>query len=230
MNLRLSLVAAAALGILSATAANAADLPEIVQPPATPAYAPNFDWAGAHVGLLVGGVWGTADEGIFGDNTSPTGGFAGANIGYDFTLHNNWILGVEADANFSNASDSSSALFFGGPATYTFEQKLDYFGTVRGRLGYAMGSNLFYGTGGWAWGHGTRTVSFPFGIGTFSDKQSLSGWTIGAGVEHVFTPNVIGRLQYLYTDYGTTNFNIAGTPIPVSITTSTLSMGINLKF
>ncbi len=224
MNLRLTVVAAAAVGIVSAAAANAADLAEIVQPPAAPAYTPNFDWTGPHMGLQVGGVWGSANEGIFGDNTSPAGGFAGGNIGYDFTLHSNWILGVEADANFSNASDSGS----GGGGFYTFEQKLDYFGTLRGRIGYAVGSNLFYGTGGWAWGHATRSVDF--GFFSSSDKQSLSGWTVGAGVEHEFTPNVIGRLQYLYTDYGTTNFNIAGLPVPVSMTTSTLSMGINLKF
>ena len=151
MNLRLSLVAAAALGIVSAAAANAADLPEIVQPPATPAYTPNFDWAGPHIGLQAGGLWGTANT-SFGlsspDNTSPAGGFAGGNIGYDFVVHKNWILGVEADANFSNASDSGSAPFFIG--TYSYEQKLDYFGTVRGRIGYAFGSNMIYGTGGWA--------------------------------------------------------------------------------
>ena len=177
------------------------------------------------MGLQAGAVWGTANESFFLDNTSPTGGFAGGNIGYDFVLHDNWLLGIEADANFSNASDSGSTTGF---LAHTFEQKLDYFGTLRARIGYAMGSNLFYGTGGWAWGHGTRSVDF--GFVNSSDKQSLSGWTIGAGVEHMFTPKVIGRLQYLYTDYGTANYTILGTPVPVSTTTSTLSMGINLKF
>ena len=222
MDLRLTLVAAAALGIVSADTANAADLPEIVQPPAAPAYTPNFDWAGPHMGLQVGGVWGSANT-SFGnpDDTSPVGGFAGANIGYDFVLHNNWILGVEADANFSNASDTQA------PTFYSYTQKLDYFGTLRGRIGYAFGSNLIYGTGGWAWGHGARSANI-FGFNP-SDTQSLSGWTIGAGIEHEFTPNVIGRLQYLYTDYGTANYNM-GPTVPVSLTTSTLSMGINLKF
>ena len=223
MKSRMVLAAMAAFGLLGAGAAYAADLPAPMAPMAPPQVSYG-NWGGLHMGLQVGGVWGTANEGIFGDNTSPVGGFAGGNIGYDFTLHNNWILGVEADANFSNASDSGS----GGGGFYTFEQKLDYFGTLRGRIGYAVGSNLFYGTGGWAWGHGTRNVAFPFG--TFSDKQSLSGWTLGAGVEHEFTPNVIGRMQYLYTDYGTANYNILGLPVPVSMNTSTLSLGINLKF
>ena len=224
------MVAAAAAFVLAGYgAANAADLPAPGRPvPAAPA-ASYVDWGGLHIGLQAGGVWGTANT-SFGivspDNTSPTGGFGGANIGYDFDLHNNWIIGVEADANFSTASDSGQGIFIGPP--YSFEQKLDYFGTLRGRVGYAFGNNLFYGTGGWAWGHGTRSVD-AFGFNS-SDKQSLSGWTIGAGVEHEFTPNVIGRLQYLYTDYGTTNYTIFNTSIPVSLTTSTLSLGINLKF
>jgi outer membrane immunogenic protein len=100
---------------------------------------------------------------------------------------------------------------------------------VRGRIGYAFGSNLIYGTGGWAWGHGVRSATI-FGT-SGSTSQSLSGWTAGAGIEHAFTPNVIGRLQYLYTDYGTDSYNVFGFGgVPVSLTTSDLSLGINLKF
>jgi outer membrane immunogenic protein len=224
MSNRMILLAASAAVLLGVSAANAADL---YQPPpaSSPVYAPTpaFSWAGLHVGLQGGYAWGSSSEPTFGNNTSPAGIFGGANIGYDFTLTPNWIVGIEADANIGGIKDSVVPAF--GPSS--IEQKLDYFGTVRGRLGYAMGSNLFYGTAGWAWGHGVRS-----GVGTpvASDSQSLSGWTVGAGIDHAFTPNLIGRVQYLYTDYGTANYNLGLGSLPVSLTTSTLSIGLNYKF
>ena len=225
MNLRFVMAAAAAFSLVGPVAASAADLPAVQPPPTADIYSPQpvFNWAGPHVGLQGGYAWGTANEATFGNNTSPAGIFGGANIGYDFAMTPNWILGVEADANIGDISDSMVPLF--GPSSVT--QKLDYFGTVRGRLGYAMGSNLFYGTAGWAWGHGVRSA---VGTPLASNSQSLTGWTVGAGIEHAFTPNVVGRLQYLYTDYGTVNYNLGLGNIPVSLTTNSLSLGINLKF
>jgi outer membrane immunogenic protein len=225
MNYRLIAAAAAAFGMVGTMAAQAADLPMAQPAPKADIYAPMpaFSWAGFHVGLQGGYAWGSSHESPHNNNTSPAGLFGGANIGYDFDLTNNWIFGVEADANVGDIKDSMAPAF--GPSSV--EQKLDYFGTVRGRLGYAMGSNLFYGTAGWAWGHGVRT---PVGGGLTADSQSLSGWTAGAGIEHAFTPNLIGRLQYLYTDYGTTNYDLGFGATPVSLSTSTLSVGVNFKF
>lgn len=227
MSSRLLLTAAAAaLGLAGAGAASAADLPAPMAPTtASPIYspAPAFNWGGLHIGAQGGYGWGTSDESTFGNNTSPTGGFGGVNIGYDWALHNNWVVGVEADANIGDLNDSVVPAF--GPSS--IEQKLDYFGTARGRLGYAFGDNLVYGTGGWAWGHGVRSAS---GGGIGSDSQSLSGWTVGAGLEHAFSSNLVGRVQYLYTDYGTTNYNLGLGNVPVSLTTNTVSVGLNLKF
>lgn len=227
MNSRLLLTAAAAFGVFGAGAASAADLsPPQAPAPATtyaPAPAPYVNWGGLHIGVQGGYAWGTSDEKTFGNNTSPSGAFGGANIGYDWAVHNNWILGIETDANIGDVTDSVTPSF--GPSSV--EQKLDYFGSVRGRLGYAVGDNLFYGTGGWAWGHGVRSAT---GGGLGSDSQSLSGWTLGAGIEHAFSPNVIGRVQYLYTDYGTANYNLGAGNVPVSLSTNTVSIGLNYKF
>jgi outer membrane immunogenic protein len=224
MNFRLVAAAAAVSGMVGTMTAQAADLPMAPAPmPKADIYAPISNWAGLHVGLQGGYAWGSSIETTFGNNTSPSGLFGGANIGYDFDLTNNWIFGVEADANIGDIKDSVVPAF--GPSSV--EQKLDYFGTVRGRLGYAMGSNLFYGTAGWAWGHGVRSA---VGTPVASNSQSLSGWTVGAGIEHAFTPNVIGRLQYLYTDYGTANYNLGLGNVPVSLTTNAVSLGVNFKF
>ena len=67
-------------------------------------------------------------------------------------------------------------------ASYT--QKLPWFGTVRGRLGYAYDRFLPYVTGGLAYGNIEANPSFGF----TSASTTNAGWTIGAGVE--FAPFV----------------------------------------
>src|SRR5262249_44190740 len=77
------------------------------------------------------------------------------------------VLGLEGDWSWTNQKDSVtySAMpvvaqfpplpnFFFVPLTsqgWTSEQKLDWLTTLRGRLGWAQGANLWYVTGGVAW-------------------------------------------------------------------------------
>ncbi len=217
--------AVVACSLAGTGAANAVDSQASGEPVAAPPAASYVNWGGLHIGVQAGGLWGTAHEDLVDDTIRPTGAFGGGNFGYDFALRNNWLFGIEADANLSNAGASGTQPFI--LSTIGYDLKLDYFGTVRGRLGYAVGNNVIYGTGGWAWGQGTRSLP----VLSFSDDQFLSGWTIGAGIDHMFTPNVIGRLQYLYTDYGSASYSIVGgETLPVRLTTNTLSLGVNLKF
>ena len=58
-------------------------------------------------------------------------------------------------------------------------QGVEWFGTVRGRLGYAVDRVLFYGTGGFAYGEGRRV---PVGFNG-SSGGLRAGWTAGGGVE-----------------------------------------------
>ena len=58
---------------------------------------------------------------------------------------------------------------------------LDFFGTVRGRLGYAFDRTLVYGTGGFAYGSGSADRSF----GGYAGNDSFrTGWAVGGGVEY----------------------------------------------
>jgi outer membrane immunogenic protein len=104
---------------------------------------------------------------------------------------------------------------------------------LRARIGYAERNMLFYGTGGWAYGN------FDFGGGpglpvTNGYSDTMNGWTLGAGMEMMFTQNWIGRLEYRYTDFG--NANGALTPaypavtMPVDVTTNAIRAGISYKF
>jgi outer membrane immunogenic protein len=84
--------------------------------------------------------------------------------------------------------------------------KIDSLGSIRGRLGYAMDRWLVYATGGWAWSNGHTDYAFTGAAPFFSNGEGRSGWTLGAGVEYAITNNVIGRLEYRYTDLGSKGY------------------------
>src|SRR5262245_19471784 len=145
--------------------------------------------------------------------TRPRGGLLGGQIGYNYQA-GAWVVGVETDISWTDIEGTDTQ--FGGPvavfgfpgdtvaATATGDQRLRYFGTVRGRLGWVPVQPLLaYVTGGLAYGQITSstTVSetFPGGavscfctsttaaLGTVSTTRT--GWTVGGGLEYEFAQN-----------------------------------------
>ena len=121
------------------TPASAADLYGRAPGPAYAA-APfsGYNWNGAYVGANLGYQWGKV---VNWGNAAPSGVMGGGQVGYNW--QSGWfVFGVEADIQASGANDTFAAYKFSNP----------WFGTLRGRAGYAMNNVLFYGTGGLAYG------------------------------------------------------------------------------
>ena len=160
------------------------------------------------------------------DTLTPKGVIGGGQIGYNWQTSPNWVFGLEADLqasgekashSFSNAFSFTTPLFnqalpVSGVATMDYAAKITWFGTLRGRVGYAWDRVMLYATGGLAYGGvnlaGTNTVSgtvggFPFlsvtGIG---HSQVNAGWTVGAGIEGVLGNRWTWKAEYLYLDLG----------------------------
>ena len=161
----------------------------------------------------------------------PAGVFiGGGQFGYNFQFAPAFVLGFETDiqalagsSGKSNVSTTSSFAPFGFPAnsyssSASFTQRLDYLGTVRGRIGYlATPSLLTYATGGLAYGGahvsssfsiqqtfpGWNTTIVPPIFGGASASNTAVGWTIGGGLEWMFGRNWSAKLEYLYYDLGT---------------------------
>jgi outer membrane immunogenic protein len=145
------------------------------------------------------------------------GGIVGLQGGYNFMFAPQWLLGVEGDWSWGHSSDSNASTITGTAASgdgFTLsrnsEVELTWQATLRGRLGYVGGPWLFYGTGGIAFAHvkwnenTTLSVAAPATTvsATWSDDKTLTGWVAGVGFEYMFNPNWIGRIEYLYEDFG----------------------------
>jgi outer membrane immunogenic protein len=132
---------------------------------------------------------------VFNANSSNDleGFVGGGQVGYNyqFTPGSGVVVGIEADAqytDFGNKTRTVNGTFSpvvgglnGTTAVRLPGNEMNFFGTVRGRIGYAFDRVLFYGTGGFAYGSGSADRSF----GGFAGNDSFrTGWTVGGGMEY----------------------------------------------
>jgi outer membrane immunogenic protein len=205
-----------------ANIASAADMPARMPAKAVP-YLAVYNWTGFYVGANVGYGWGRDTAG--GSSTNLNGVIGGGQIGYNWQM-NNLVLGLETDFQGSGQRASASGTILGTPVSVT--ERVRYFGTVRGRLGYAWDRTLLYVTGGYAYTNvgGDLTV----GAFTSSSNTTKSGYTVGAGVEYAFAGPWSVKAEYLYVDSGTTNLTVAGLSADVHVKNNIGRVGINYRF
>jgi outer membrane immunogenic protein len=209
-------------------------------------------WMGWYAGGNLGGSWGRArsDIDISGfatsiapsDSVSPDGVLGGGQIGYNWQLDPNWLIGFEADVQASGEKASGTrfdTVDFEGVTT-NYETKIEWFGTVRGRLGYVFDRDvLLYATGGLAYGRvsisGSSSTTPVIGTSAFANANVNSGWTAGGGVEGVaWDPRWTWKVEYLYVDLGTLDAAVAAglttTRITTTFTDHVVRAGLNFHF
>jgi outer membrane immunogenic protein len=223
------------LASLMAAPAFAADLPVKARPYQQPIFAPS--WTGLYIGGQVGYAnadWGNSP--LFADlpfNTPfaagvPVGGASGdgvtggGHVGYNYQM-SNWVFGIETDFNWTAAKNNSFTNITVGPGlAFSTTRDLEYYGTVRGRLGYAAWANtLLYVTGGWAYGKSNSTIAgvgFIGGPFVTSASNTHSGWTVGVGVDYMIAANWIVGAEYKHIDLGSETYTyvfpiLGGTPV-----------------
>lgn len=205
-----------ALGI--ATSASAADLPSRTYAPVAPV-AP-FTWTGAFLGVNAGYNWNQFNYGVLGGETL-SGATIGLQGGYNYQFSNGIVGGIVADVSYGNLSTPSNSTFgaIGGSTT------VDWSGTVRGRVGYAMNNWMPYVTGGLLW----DTVSTE-AVGLGSASNTRYGYTVGAGIEYAMTQNWTINGEYLYGHVNASNSAFGPVILPVKQDINTVRMGLNYKF
>ena len=206
-------------------------------PPATSAYAAYgkvppvashgaSSWAGFYLGGHGGYAWGrqhlSLPLAIFDPNSTQalngiqsSGWIAGAHMGHNWQ-YDRVVAGLETDLDAARIQGLTNAAVYapgGNNVTVTRETRVDYLGTLRGRLGWLATDNvLLYGTAGLAWERyntiGHSTVIAPGGQTAQSDTvrpDDRFGFAVGAGGEaRLGNTNWIGRVEYLHYDFGRT--------------------------
>ena len=234
--MRRFVVALLGLIAIGVGAASAADLP--VKAPPAPVVAPPYNWSGIYIGGTVGYAWGHSrhcDTPAFCTNGFNVDGVVGGGeVGYNWQW-NNWVLGLEADFSGSDAKGDTATVpgVFGcGPGAIC-HTKLDWFGTVRGRVGWAFDRFLPYVTGGYAYGRLYADLGIP---PVTSASGTRSGWTIGGGLEYALPwDHWSVKVEYLYVDLDDLFYDTAQVCGSLSCTAvnnhfSIARAGINYRF
>lgn len=268
------LAAHAAVAVIGLTSvASAADL--MIKAPvySEPPIATN-NWTGFYVGANVGGGWGSRSANYSPNDPvtilffpppvalappptsfSSSGGLGGLQLGYNWQLNRNWLVGLETDFDWSGMKGSGSGsgtavgpgpVFF--PFTNAVSEKVDWFGTVRARLGYLPTNNLLtYATGGFAYGRVADTGNDTFAVGitsggagpfgfncaaatpcfSGSSTTMATGWTLGAGFEYMLMRNWTLKAEYLYVNLGSHSLTQTATGI---IAPATLPSSFNANY
>lgn len=219
-------VTAFGAALLLAGPALAADMPApapMPEPVPAPAPAPvYYNWSGFYAGVQGGYAWGDRDITVPGFPAPPAarkfsydsdGWLLGGQVGVNWQM-GQWVLGAEADLAWTGVDGrlTPAAAALPGNVTGASESHdMKWLGTLRGRLGFAVDSFLFYGTGGLAFAKIDGTAVFRTGGTTFgaSDSNTHTGWTLGAGVEAGLTENISVKAEYLYVDLGSKNYHYA---------------------
>lgn len=137
---------------------------------------------------------------------------AGLYGGYNWQF-NQVVVGLETDMNYANRNNKSYSIepSLADPSvtlTRVYGTGGNWFGTVRGRLGWAFDRALIYATGGLAYG---KTVAGYYAGGNGynwrgRDEGVQWGWTVGGGGEYRLDSHWVVRAEYLYVSLDSASF------------------------
>jgi outer membrane immunogenic protein len=227
--------------VVALASANAADMyvPSAPGPGGYKDACCGFSWAGFYAGVNGGyGQSANTENVVFFTSTGFTlpgkalnaeGGFGGGQAGY------NWqrgaiVFGVEADIQGAGLTDSYRNQPDGFGDLSNAHRNIDYFGTVRARLGYAFDRTLVYGTGGFAYG-GINNQNSIFNAGAsanLSQNTTEKGFVVGGGIEYAISPAWSLKAEYQFIDLGSSR--LFANVIPLNSAETIVSNKIDNSF
>jgi len=234
---------------------------------------PYLAWTGFYVGINGGFAWGNSSvafaandpaalAGTCGGGGAPKGqcitsvdfrrdgAVAGGQFGYNWQVNSQWLVGAEADFQWSDLNGSvNSAFRLGnvGATNVVASQTVNSFGTVRARAGVVLAPPLLlYGTGGFAFGQMHENLRVPAVTTNFltaggfsyactagtacfagSASQTLLGWSAGAGAEYAITTNLIFRTELLYVHLSAPTVTVTATAVAAGTAPASFAAGFS---
>jgi outer membrane immunogenic protein len=224
---RASIVAVAAVATFAGLAveAHAADLGSPRGRPSRDAGLPQplqiERWTGFYFGAGIGYSFGdtalTGPSGAF--DIDNSGALGTAFFGYNWQV-GRAVLGIEADIGTGNVGGSAQG------ANGLVNHEINALGSLRARAGLLMSPALLvYGTAGFAW------ADYDFRLASNAvTSETLTGYQLGFGAEHMIAPNWTLRLEYLYTDLDPVSATSGGITNRFDPDTHTVRAGVAFKF
>ena len=202
---------------------------------------PADSWSGFYVGAQAGYIWGDADVTI---DTSPAWYVNGLNVdgllggvfaGFNWRLQDDWLVGLEAGVNWISNDDEK--LFYTMSSTgkkYYFEVKQDWEASIVGRIGKVFDETYMpYVLAGVSWTKlEGRTKRRHLGVTTTTKwiSDTVTGLTVGLGVEYKFTENFHGRLEYRYNNYRNADLSAPYADSHIDYNSNVITAGIVYRF
>jgi outer membrane immunogenic protein len=236
------LMAGAVALVAGLTQAFAADLPPPMAPPPrapaayVPVVSPAYNWSGFYLGLNAGYGFGNSTWTAPGFNSgsfTTNGGMAGATVGWNYQM-GQVVFGIEGDYDWQNvrgANNGACSAANTGGALSGCATASNWYGTFRGRIGYAFDRIMIYATGGGA----VSDIKASTAAQSWSSNTEL-GWAAGGGVEGAITENLTAKVEYLFTDYSNATCAAASCTLgavaspTIKYNESMVRAGLNYKF
>ena len=226
--------------------AKAADLPIRSAPAPLFAATPLFTWTGFYAGIQAGYAWGEDQtrllfEGIPGVGTAGTdydveGFVGGAHASVNYQI-GSIVLGIEGELEAAAVDgDRLRSIDIIPGASASAKSEIDFQGSLRGRLGFALDRMLVYGTAGLAFANIENTYTTSNGASTITESfdDTEWGWTGGAGVEYAISKNLTARVEYRYTQFegfrNTSTLIAPGTAAEQEPDFHTVRAGVSYRF
>lgn len=202
-------------------------------------------WNGPYVGLNVG--WGQSSfDTVFNDGTpgdtfngpSLTNGglVGGAQLGMNWRVGNNFVVGVEGDYDFTSLNGSGATSGLSSPPLQVSQASITGIGTIRARFGYAFDSMplLAFVTGGVALAQVKNSATLASSPLVWSSNETRAGYVVGGGFEYAFARSWSVKAEGLYVGLGNQSETAAGFPGCVftykNVSTVLARAGINFHF
>ena len=155
---------------------------------------------------------------------------AASRLGADYQFAGVFVVGVEGQYSWLSSNRIPSIF----PTGFVYSNNQRGLGSITGRLGYSWGPALFYAKGGYAYSSHSETLTLGGAPIAFTlDRNHRDGYTVGAGVEYLFTPNWSAKAEYQYYDFGSSRFIAPAPLVPFGTFSNvehTLKAGVNYRF
>lgn len=154
------------------------------------------------------------------DSFTANSGAAGGQVGCRWQTANNWVFGIEGDADWTDLHGTVVNRGIGPGFTFvpgdSFDNRARWEASARGIVGRSFDKLLVYGTAGVAFTEVTMGANFiatvsgaiPFPASAGSDSQVLVGGTVGVGLAYALSKNWEIGGEYRYTRYQGANYGL----------------------